>query len=169
MLLVLLRPVQGKLYTIGGVQTKAVDQYDPETDAWAEFFPSLRHCRVAHGVAADEESICELVRIIITYCTAQPSLGVPYFPAHHQHQYQAVTFACDNKKCFIVRRDGRLCQSKFKLRPRSERGRRALGVAVTADWVQMERCRVTEGLRPEWTLSATMQVTSSNRALLTDP
>ena len=56
--------MQGKLYTIGGVQTKAVDQYDPETDAWAEFFPSLRHCRVAHGVAADEESICELVRIL---------------------------------------------------------------------------------------------------------
>ena len=35
--------------------------------------------------------------------------------------------------------------------------------------VQMERCRVTEGLRPEWRLSATMQVTSSTRAVLTVP
>jgi len=30
-----------------------VDQYDVETDTWANFFPSLRHCRVAHGVATD--------------------------------------------------------------------------------------------------------------------
>ena len=26
-----------------------------ETDTWADFFPSLRHCRVAHGAVADTE------------------------------------------------------------------------------------------------------------------
>ena len=44
--------VAGKLYTIGGVQAKGVDQYDVETDTWSGFFPSLRHCRVAHGAVA---------------------------------------------------------------------------------------------------------------------
>ena len=34
--------LQGKLYTLGGVQSKTVDQYDVETDTWANFFPSLR-------------------------------------------------------------------------------------------------------------------------------
>ncbi|XP_023333600.1 kelch-like protein 3 [Eurytemora carolleeae] len=42
--------LHGKLYTIGGVQSKSVDQYDLEKDEWKDFFPSLRHCRVAHGV-----------------------------------------------------------------------------------------------------------------------
>ena len=74
--------MQGKLYTLGGVQSKTVDQYDVETDTWANFFPSLRwclqhrfsftflqhhlrsleniffrHCRVAHGVATDGNRI----------------------------------------------------------------------------------------------------------------
>jgi len=49
--------LQGKLYTLGGVQSKTVDQYDVETDTWANFFPSLRHCRVAHGVATDGNRI----------------------------------------------------------------------------------------------------------------
>ena len=66
--------VKGRLYTLGGVQSKQVDQYtvqystvqystvqvdqyDPETDSWLPFFPSLRHCRVAHGVVALEDSI----------------------------------------------------------------------------------------------------------------
>ena len=34
--------LKGKLYTLGGVQSKTVDQYDVETDTWANFFPSLR-------------------------------------------------------------------------------------------------------------------------------
>ena len=41
--------ITGKLYTIGGVQSKQVDQYDVETDNWKDFFPSLQHCRVAHS------------------------------------------------------------------------------------------------------------------------
>ena len=64
--------LKGKLYTLGGVQSKTVDQYDVETDTWANFFPSLRwphpptcnlsellsrHCRVAHGVATDGNRI----------------------------------------------------------------------------------------------------------------
>ena len=47
--------IPGKIYTLGGVQSKQVDQYDVETDTWADFFPSLRHCRVAHGAVADTE------------------------------------------------------------------------------------------------------------------
>ena len=46
----------GRLYTLGGVQSKQVDEYSPESDSWASFFPSLRHCRVAHGVVAVAES-----------------------------------------------------------------------------------------------------------------
>ena len=34
-----------------------VDQYDVETDSWKDFFPSLKHCRVAHGVTADGDNI----------------------------------------------------------------------------------------------------------------
>ena len=49
--------VAGKLYTIGGVQAKGVDQYDVETDTWSGFFPSLRHCRVAHGAVADGDTL----------------------------------------------------------------------------------------------------------------
>ena len=49
--------MKGKVYTLGGVQSKTVDQYDPETDAWKDFFPSLRHCRVAHGCLAMEDKI----------------------------------------------------------------------------------------------------------------
>lgn len=49
--------VAGKLYTIGGVQAKGVDQYDVETDAWSGFFPSLRHCRVAHGAVTDGDTL----------------------------------------------------------------------------------------------------------------
>jgi len=49
--------LQGKLYTIGGVQSKQVDQYDIESDTWKDFFPSLRHCRVAHGVTVDDDTI----------------------------------------------------------------------------------------------------------------
>ena len=49
--------VSGKLYTIGGVQAKGVDQYDVETDTWSGFFPSLRHCRVAHGAVADGDTL----------------------------------------------------------------------------------------------------------------
>ena len=33
---------QGKLYTLGGVQSKTVDQYDVESDTWANFFPSIK-------------------------------------------------------------------------------------------------------------------------------
>ena len=35
-------PFQGKLYTLGGVQSKTVDQYDVESDTWANFFPSIK-------------------------------------------------------------------------------------------------------------------------------
>lgn len=49
--------LNGKLYTIGGVQSKSVDQYDPEKDEWKDFFPSLRHCRVAHGVTVSNNQI----------------------------------------------------------------------------------------------------------------
>ena len=49
--------VAGRLYTLGGVQSKQVDQYDPESDSWKDFFPSLRHCRVAHGVVALDDTI----------------------------------------------------------------------------------------------------------------
>ena len=38
----LISGLKGKLYTLGGVQSKTVDQYDVETDTWANFFPSLR-------------------------------------------------------------------------------------------------------------------------------
>ena len=47
----------GLLYTLGGVQSKQVDQYNPESDRWKDFFPSLRHCRVAHGVTAVADTI----------------------------------------------------------------------------------------------------------------
>ena len=47
----------GLLYTLGGVQSKQVDQYNPESDSWKDFFPSLRHCRVAHGVTAVADTI----------------------------------------------------------------------------------------------------------------
>ena len=49
--------IAGRLYTLGGVQSKQVDQYDPESDSWKDFFPSLRHCRVAHGVVALDDTI----------------------------------------------------------------------------------------------------------------
>lgn len=49
--------LKGKLYTLGGVQSKTVDRYDPETDSWKDFFPSLRHCRVAHGCVALDDKI----------------------------------------------------------------------------------------------------------------
>lgn len=49
--------LNGKIYTIGGVQSKTVDQYDVETDEWKDFFPSLRHCRVAHGVVVHNNKI----------------------------------------------------------------------------------------------------------------
>ena len=47
----------GRLYTLGGVQPKQVDQYNPESDTWKDFFPSLRHCRVAHAVVAVADTI----------------------------------------------------------------------------------------------------------------
>lgn len=49
--------LKGKLYTIGGVQSKQVDQYDVEADRWKDYFPSLRHCRVAHGAVASGDTI----------------------------------------------------------------------------------------------------------------
>ena len=49
--------LKGHLYTLGGVQSKSVDQYNPETDSWKDFFPSLRHCRVAHGCVAEDDRI----------------------------------------------------------------------------------------------------------------
>ena len=39
------------------MQAKGVDQYDVETDTWSGFFPSLRHCRVAHGAVADGDTL----------------------------------------------------------------------------------------------------------------
>ncbi len=46
----------GRLYSIGGVQTKQVDRYDVEADCWTgedggEKFPELTQFRVAHGAA----------------------------------------------------------------------------------------------------------------------
>ena len=43
----------GRLYSIGGVQTKQVDRYDVEADRWAPegYFPELTQFRVAHGAA----------------------------------------------------------------------------------------------------------------------
>ena len=42
----------GKLYTVGGVSSRQVDRYDPETDEWTDgSYPSLRKARLAHGVA----------------------------------------------------------------------------------------------------------------------
>ena len=43
-----------KLYAIGGVQSKDVDSYDPETNEWNTETP-LSQFRVAHGVVSDEE------------------------------------------------------------------------------------------------------------------
>ena len=45
--------LNGKLYTLGGVQTKQVDQFDLESCQWATHFPSLTQFRVAHGLVAD--------------------------------------------------------------------------------------------------------------------
>ena len=39
------------------MQSKQVDQYCPESDTWKDFFPSLRHCRVAHGVTTVDDTI----------------------------------------------------------------------------------------------------------------
>ncbi len=43
----------GRLYAVGGVQTKQVDRYDVEADRWAPdgSFPELTQFRVAHGTA----------------------------------------------------------------------------------------------------------------------
>ncbi len=43
----------GRLYAVGGVQTKQVDRYDAEADRWAPegSFPELTQFRVAHGAA----------------------------------------------------------------------------------------------------------------------
>lgn len=42
----------GKIYTLGGVQTKQVDQFDVESGKWANQFIPLSHFRVAHGVVS---------------------------------------------------------------------------------------------------------------------
>ncbi|TRY68736.1 hypothetical protein TCAL_10748 [Tigriopus californicus] len=49
--------LDGKIYTLGGVQMKTVDQFDVETTQWAVEFPSLLQYRVAHGVTSDDERI----------------------------------------------------------------------------------------------------------------
>ena len=41
----------GKLYTVGGVSSRQVDRYDPETDEWTDgSYPSLRKARLAHSI-----------------------------------------------------------------------------------------------------------------------
>lgn len=49
--------LDGKIYTLGGVQMKTVDQFDVEAAQWAVGFPSLLQYRVAHGVTSDDERI----------------------------------------------------------------------------------------------------------------
>ena len=49
--------LNGRLYTLGGVQSKTVDQYDVERNTWVSHFPSLRHFRVAHGVTVSDGAI----------------------------------------------------------------------------------------------------------------
>ena len=40
--------MKGKLLTIGGVQSKQVDQYDLETNTWAQHFPRQISMRTAN-------------------------------------------------------------------------------------------------------------------------
>lgn len=49
--------LNGKLYTLGGVQSKVVDQFDLESGKWVEHFPSLTRFRVAHGVCTLKDRI----------------------------------------------------------------------------------------------------------------
>ena len=48
----------GKIYTLGGVQTKQVNRYDVENDVWDNNdYPSLTQFRVAHGAVAYEDKL----------------------------------------------------------------------------------------------------------------
>ena len=39
----------GQLYTVGGVASRQVDRYCPESDTWSDgSFPALRRMRLAH-------------------------------------------------------------------------------------------------------------------------
>ena len=38
-----------------------MEQYDLETEEWREYFPSLRHCRVAHGVTVHKNKVIRLI------------------------------------------------------------------------------------------------------------
>ena len=49
--------LKGKMYMVGGVQTKQVDQYDIERSSWVTHFPSLTQFRVAHGVTANDNQL----------------------------------------------------------------------------------------------------------------
>lgn len=61
--------LNGRVYTIGGVQSKTVDQYDVEKNEWVSHFPSLRKFRVAHGVLVHDN------RIYVTGGSAKASAG----------------------------------------------------------------------------------------------
>jgi len=101
--------LNGKLYTIGGVQSKSVDQYDVEADEWKDFFPSLRHCRVAHSVVAGDN------RIYVTGGSAKANAN--FGPGLYEMEY--ITLDEDSK----VLHD-------WKIAGKMKEGRSFLGSAV---------------------------------------
>jgi len=79
--------LNNKLYTLGGVQSKTVDQYDVELDEWKDFFPSLRHCRVAHAVTTSQD------RIYVTGGSAKANAN--FGPGLYEMEY--ITLDKDNQ------------------------------------------------------------------------
>ena len=49
--------LNGILLTVGGVQTKQVDEYDVEVGVWRQGCPGLTQYRVAHGCCTYENKV----------------------------------------------------------------------------------------------------------------
>ena len=131
--------MQGKLYTLGGVQSKTVDQYDVETDTWANFFPSLRWSLqhrfsftfLQHHLRS-LENILNFLRGILQHHLR--SLENIFF----RHCRVAHGVATDGNRIFVT---GGSAKANSNFGP---------------GLYEMEMCEVVEGEKPEWQMVGEM-------------